>query len=106
MAEENITNLLPRRPVIIKRKKRHVSKHHERAKEDLGMKQGHHATMGEAATLTPAPTAYLKKGHGHVLQQALRDTKIITAAAVQQRQCERRPALPTPTHYPPADRGK
>ncbi|KAK3883571.1 hypothetical protein Pcinc_012114 [Petrolisthes cinctipes] len=98
--EENIMNLLPPRPVIYEKEKRHVSLHHGRVVQSGRRGRQEHATMGPPTTLhPPSPAHYLKKHH--------RDAHThIARVQEEQRQCEKRPPLPNPVNYPPPERQK
>ncbi|XP_045618594.1 enkurin [Procambarus clarkii] len=105
MAEqENIRNLLPRRPIIFKKEKRHVSIHHQRVREERRKHQDHHATLGVVTYCVTTPAQYLRRGHSSLTQHTVKVNNLARAAEVQKHECERRPRLPVPVKYPPEAR--
>ncbi|KAK8383677.1 hypothetical protein O3P69_015847 [Scylla paramamosain] len=75
LPEENIMNLLPRPPVVVRKPKRYVSRHHGRVVEEARGRDSH-ATLGKAAPAhPPSPAHYLKKGHRDQYTHALVSSK-------------------------------
>ncbi|XP_050730049.1 uncharacterized protein LOC127005301 [Eriocheir sinensis] len=104
--EENIINLLPRRPVVLKREKRHVSQHHGRVVAEA-RGRGSHATLGKAAPARPpSPSHYLKKRQRDQHHHALAASNHARVAAERPHPCSKRPPLPSPVAYPPPDRDR
>ncbi|XP_047471314.1 enkurin-like [Penaeus chinensis] len=104
--DETITNLLPRRQVIFKKEKRHVSCHHEQVRTEQKASRAAHATMGHAITPLDPPARFLRSRTRDEIERLVRENNKSKAAALQHRECEKRPALPRPVQYPPADRDR
>ncbi|XP_037792863.1 enkurin-like [Penaeus monodon] len=104
--DETITNLLPRRQVIFKKEKRHVSRHHEQVRAEQKASRAAHATMGHAITPLDPPTRFLRSRTRGEIERLVRENNKSKAAALQHRECEKRPALPRPVRYPPAGRDR
>ncbi|XP_045106477.1 uncharacterized protein LOC123501606 [Portunus trituberculatus] len=104
--EENIMNLLPRPPVLVRKPKRYVSQHHGRVVEEARGRDSH-ATLGKAVSAhPPSPAHYLKKGHRDQYTHALVSSKYALTAEDRPHICPKRPPLPTPVPYPPSERDR
>ncbi|XP_042880432.1 enkurin-like [Penaeus japonicus] len=101
---ETITNLLPRRQVIFKKEKRHVSLHHDQVRAEQKATRASHATMGHAITPLDPPTKFLRSRTRAEIERFVRENNRAKAADVQHHGCQKRPGLPRPVNYPPSDR--